>query len=500
MRRLLFAPLLAASLVLSVSAAVAAPPDDGVTALGGPSSLVLTQRQIDRYDLTAKQVRQIDKASVWAQKEGATDSRKCRSGNNYQLRNDTGRGGAYQLTATQWRTLDGRQIAASADRAAKWAQDWKAWQLWKRSAWQKLDCPTQDWMSWIYQNSPQSTIAELLIPGTHDAGSSKISVEEPCTTELIAGAPSDYEIASGLNPCGTAALAKAQDENLGAQLRGGVRYLDLRVGVPADEVIAAPQPNAPDPDSVPLVLHHEFVSQPLINGLRQILKFAAKHPSEQVILDFQHVTLPSDPAIAKYYRNALDRILRNSDLARTGETVCSRAWTKNKIGVNDHNLGTRVPLQRAWDVNRNLIVLFKPDAVPDRGCYRNRDAALLSLWPNTDDPKQSKNDNLGYLKTRRDSLDNPSGCIDGNDNWCGIFVSQLQLSFQFEQQIECVVNGGPLCSLFAYSQLVNDDIADYVRKWRFKRELPVNIAMVDFYEESDPSIVRELIKLNWRLA
>lgn len=453
-----------------------------------------SQRQIDKFDLSKKELTQIAKADSWSQTNQAVNSRVCRSGSNFRLVTGIGTG-AYQLTGKRWSKYGGRQFNSTAAKSPGFAQKLVAWRLFRDSKWKHLSCPTADWMQVAFKQAKGATLPQMLIPGTHDSGAGLIDDQAPCQLEVIAGASPVFTLAAERNPCVAAELAKAQSQNLGAQLRGGVRYLDLRVGVPASKVISAPKPPAKDPLSVPLVLQHNFVSQPLARGLSQVLDFADSHPKEQIVLDFQHLDQPTDPALSSYYSAALRGYLRTLDSDGTG-TVCDAAWSKRIVGADAGKVVNTVSIGDAWKAGRNLLVLMDP-AVASSDCYFDRDKVISSPWPNTDVPSVSKTDNDGYLAERIDRLDGDQ-CTDAEDiYWCGLFVNQVQLTPSPTAYADCVFNDkGDNCSLEALAGLVNDDVAGYMRTWTNQSQ-PTNIAIVDYYQDADPSIVDRLIRLNW---
>lgn len=434
------------------------------------------------------------KAKAWAATAEAKSARVCRSGDNYRLAGALG-SGAYLMTDQRWRANGGKDFAKSAARAAKTAQDQVAWRVYRESGWKHLSCPTADWVQAVYSQDRGAVLTDLLIPGTHDSGAGLIRDTPKCDPQVILGANPFYKIGAEQNPCVAAGLAKAQDQNLGPQLKGGVRYLDMRVGLPESQKGKAP---SKDPLNVPFVLEHGYVSQPLQKGLGQVLKFAAAHPKEQIILDFQHVSLTGDPALDEQYLAALDGVLHQFRPNNSAPTTCEVAWTRKAVPVADKRLGTAVPLRKAWRADRSILVLIEDVELPDTGCARSREAAIHSPWPNTEDPAVSKADNDAYLAERAQRLESGKCTDDEGFYWCGLFVNQLQLSAQPATQAQCVLNNvGDLCSLRALAALVNDKIAGYMRTWTNKGK-PTNIEIMDFYEDADPSVVDELITLNWK--
>ncbi|MEI6622104.1 MAG: hypothetical protein WCP28_09385 [Actinomycetes bacterium] len=376
---------------------------------------------------------------------------------------------------------------------------------------------SQTWMTTLYDNHPDTVLGSILIPGTHDSGSFGIGVTSPCQNALIAGAAAEVGALLRAEPCMLAGFSRAQDVGIDKQLESGVRYLDIRVGVPANAVVKSnggPVAAPADPLAVPLVTHHTVISAPLKTSLDAILAFVTSHPKEQVIVDFQHFDLPKDPNVVDYYTGVLDAYLRTYSppgLA-AGTTICSKAWDSNVIKVPDSDLATKVTFKQVWDAGRNLAVLVDPAAVPSNPCYRNRDAAILSQWPKTQDPTVSTTYNSSELTARRKKLNSdPPQCVgtqsvganpDGTPKsgtapgyWCGFFVSQMQLSTNSKTYASCVVVPKKTCSLFNLSTLVNNQIGTQMAQWS-RAGLPDNIAIADYFQYSEPSIVETMVERN----
>lgn len=357
------------------------------------------------------------------------------------------------------------------------------------------------WMEDVYGQATDTTLGEMILPGTHDSGSAGIDDSEPCDITAAAATPQGLVDLGAQNPCVTAELYRAQATSLGEQLRAGIRYLDLRVSIPAGEVVTDPAAELPGPDTeVPLILEHEYVSEPLKDGLLEILEFASANPKEQVILDFQKADLP-EGANAAYYYAALAEMLKTFS-AGNAPSVCNLAWDAEELGVTAETLASEVTLEQAWDSGRNLVVLVPADSLAADNCYTPRTNAIISLWPNTEDPAQSQSDNFAYLQDRQQRLAaTPANCTNGGadigqgDNWCGFFVNQMQLTFQPTTFVNCVTQGGPECSLETYASKVNNQTPELVSQW-VSEGLPVNIVIVDFFEIGYPSFTDTLIDLN----
>ena len=352
--------------------------------------------------------------------------------------------------------------------------------------------PTPDWMGTLYDQRPQTRLSQLVVPGTHDSGAFAIDTVAPCKVTPIAGLNPVQAAAAKSNPCAAGRLAKAQSRNFTGQLNGGIRYLDMRLGVPAPKVITAKaipkKMSASAAAKVPIVLQHSFTSVRFTKALQQIVGFANAHPREQIILDFQHIDLTNkQKKVDAYYTKAIDKVLRTYSVG--GNTVCSRAWTRTAF---PDPLTTT--LGQAWEAGRNIVVLHAAGQLPQRDCYHPREAVLYSPWPNTEDPTTSDTANLGYLQSRQAGLSGQSSCSVSGGNQCGLFVNQLQLSFTFTSQAQCLTGTrSQNCSLADLARLRNPSVVPAMSAWQ-AQGLPINLSIVDFFEINDTA--RGLIALN----
>lgn len=360
------------------------------------------------------------------------------------------------------------------------------------------------WMEAIYANHPDTPLGQVIIPGTHDSGSYGINVNAPCPIVPASGTNVAIDALGASNPCAAAGMYRAQDQNLAAQLQDGIRYLDLRVSVPRTDTVTSAQAASADPAQVPFVLEHEFVSTPLKGALDEVLTFAKAHPKEQVILDFQHIDLAKD-ADTTYYYNALQSLLKSYAPAGASP-VCDLSWNADKLQLTPAKL-SGVTLGQAWDAGANLVVLVPNGTLSADSCYYERNSAIMSQWPNTEDPATSVAYNQKELVERQQRLAaSPQQCSNEGkdakqgDNWCGFFVSQMQLTFQPATFVGCIEDTKAECSLYAYSEKVNNTVANKVQDWRIAQALPVNIVIVDYFNNSDPSYTRSLIGINQELA
>lgn len=336
-----------------------------------------------------------------------------------------------------------------------------------------------NWMHEIYASRPDTKLTQMVIPGTHDSGAFKIDTSGKCKVTPIAGVNPVLVTAAKNNPCAAGKLSKAQSQNFAGQLTGGIRYLDMRLGVPANKVVSVKQAKKPLSNKaaakVPISLQHSYVSGRFTKGLKQIVGFAKAHPAEQIILDFQHIDLTGKKTLDKYYTSAIDKILRTYKVS--GTSVCSRAWDKSAApDILTTTLG------QAWSADRNIIVLYAKGELPTSDCYRQREQVLYSPWPNTEDPGKSTSDNLTYLNNRQAALAGSADCAADGGNQCGLFVNQLQLSMGFMTQARCIAGTQTQgCSLEDLARLRNATVPSDMIDWQ-SQGLPINISIVDFYE------------------
>lgn len=384
------------------------------------------------------------------------------------------------------------------------------------------------WMEDVYSAAPNTPLGQAVLPGTHDSGSYGIDVDAPCELIPATGTAGVINTLAERNPCAAADMYRAQNTDIGQQLAAGIRYLDLRVSVPkagavptgtsASPTASGSAPATASPSSSPsaeptpspaglqtnFVLEHQFVSTPLTSALDQILSFATSHPREQVILDFQHIDLGDLPDKSAYYA-ALGQML--SDYTGSGkQSVCAQAWSSDVVKATPQTL-SGITFETAWKAKRNLVVLVPDGTLAANSCYYPREQAILSQWPNTEDPAKSVQANSDELTERAERLAaNPQQCSNNGedsgqgDNWCGFFVNQMQLTFQPATFVRCIQDTQPDCSLYAYAEKSNNAVPTQIQDWRITQALPVNIVIVDYFNNTDPSYTTSLIDINKQLA
>lgn len=206
------------------------------------------------------------------------------------------------------------------------------------------DVKVSDWVAELYKERPETRISDLILPGTHDSGSHKITSDSPPAS----GAPSLYSRFGGI----AAAWAKTQDNGLGQQLQDGIRYLDLRI----------------DEHEGELVLIHGLVSCPLKGELLGVLDFAKSHPREPVVLDIQDMP----PRRAHEELDELLLELFSEQLYQA--TGPPKEWS----------------LESIWKTGRSLITLSSDQSFSRKGSRYQHRSVLDSVWTNTRDIESLK--------------------------------------------------------------------------------------------------------------
>ena len=165
-----------------------------------------------------------------------------------------------------------------------------------------INYPTTDWMKNIDDNKP---INDLVIPGTHDSGSTH----------------SIFDVAG-----------KCQDMSIKNQLNVGIRFLDIRLQLVKDE----------------LSVVHSFVDQNLsfIDVLEDINEFINNYQTEFLIISIKEDSDPKNSTVefedkvleelSKYNRIVLDSLPKTIKDAR-GKIYILNRFTSIDVGINAYN-------------------------------------------------------------------------------------------------------------------------------------------------------------------
>ena len=298
------------------------------------------------------------------------------------------------------------------------------------------DYDPEHWMEEVFSGRANVPFNEIIIPGTHDSGSYDISssskVDEECSDNVLKSLTSSI----------TADWAQTQTQDFKQQLEGGIRYFDLRIT---------------KEDGEPW-LWHCMLSVKLSEALEDINNFAASHPKEIIILDFQDIEVSS----------MIDDV---------------HSLITNKFGsrlISSSVYKPDSPLQNLWNSGDNIIVVgndrddgangllrYSPNTYWDRG------DDLKSDWANTDNDDDLYDEVSESLASR---------------NMNELTVAQTVLTPDSSDILNLT---------FSDLRELNDDIDHKIGTWMGTWNcdgIKPNIVMTDFYQDS--SVVKTAIGLN----
>lgn len=123
------------------------------------------------------------------------------------------------------------------------------------------DISTPDWVSQVYQDRGDTTLRQMVIPGTHDSATYNFS----SSSDLAPDANSIYGAAKGV----VADWGKTQSYNIYDMLQMGIRHFDLRILKHEGQFVNV----------------HGLVGMSMPDVLAQVRQFSEEHPQEPIILE-----------------------------------------------------------------------------------------------------------------------------------------------------------------------------------------------------------------------
>lgn len=106
----------------------------------GVYPLPVKEKDVKKYRLNKKSLREIVKAESLANSSKARRVRSCESGGNYRTNTGNGYYGAYQFDYGTWLSNGGGRYARTANKAPKWAQDHIMWKTVQARGWSPWAC------------------------------------------------------------------------------------------------------------------------------------------------------------------------------------------------------------------------------------------------------------------------------------------------------------------------------------------------------------------------
>ncbi len=197
-----------------------------------------------------------------------------------------------------------------------------------------------EWQQYI---SDDTTLNNMVIPGTHDAG---------CNNMMP--------------------LARTQGHDIIEQLNGGARYLDLRVTSKADDLV---------------IFHGPIKGQRFSKVLNEINTFITANPSEFLILDFQHLG-----------KNVNSKVL---DMI-TSTLPMNKAMIKSKFAnIED------TTMKDIRDNNINFVIIWNNEIESKNADYLYyRDTNLFSFYDSKFHRKQDVKELINHFQTYYDRYEN----------------------------------------------------------------------------------------------
>lgn len=268
-----------------------------------------------------------------------------------------------------------------------------------------------NWMGTLADRIGNVPLNQLVIPGTHDSGTSSITGNPPDPfLKRVPFSPDQFgQEWSGAQMSALDGLTRhailnrmflpwgrTQDASIGQQLAEGARYLDLRVC------------GGPHPDQILSICHGLYGGEMQSTVLTPVENFIRSHPQEVVILDFHR--------FASIGNQDNLTLAENQQLAERIVTTFAGQL------IPPGSLGARMTLNDVWRTAGRVIILYS-----DPETTRNNP----SFWPYADTTiAWPATDHLATLE-QRVTADLRCGC-DVRTGYAGssssFFDLQLQLT------------------------------------------------------------------------
>ncbi|WP_445494364.1 phosphatidylinositol-specific phospholipase C domain-containing protein [Photorhabdus sp. SF281] len=302
-----------------------------------------------------------------------------------------------------------------------------------------------DWMGQFWKDNSKynkTPLRNLMIPGTHDSGTSDISYGNVRSPDM-AGA---LKWLDEFYPDLVARWAKTQNFDITQQLYAGIRYFDLRVAI----------------NNGPCICHSLF-STSVADVLDQVKNFIDKHQSEIIILDFNHF----------YELSAND----HNDLANLIENILGSKLAPPSLGPDATPEGI-------WGRGAQIIVNYDYNG----GDFSQNHPAfwcgsIQSNWPNTDD-----------IDVLKDYLGKELSQKPANKFWVMQCILTIQSGDYLSTWWENLIDGHPY-SVIEWEQTTNASMLPVIFSDTWK-DGKVNIVMLDSFADS-LGFVPAIIKRYW---
>jgi hypothetical protein len=256
------------------------------------------------------------------------------------------------------------------------------------------DVPYADWVYTVLKDYPETTLRDMVIPGTHDSGTCNLNA----SSDLSPDSPYFY----ALHKKFASQWARTQNFNFHEMLLKGIRHFDLRIQKHKGE----------------FVLVHGLVGMKLEDALSQVKGFSDAHPMEPIILE-----VAKSPPVHDI-GTMIDLFDRYVGSRRVDNAIPLSQVKLQDIWKQDQN-----------GQNSNIIVVFREGSKygQSRGYFDGR-RQFTGTWANTEDSETLKSRLLhgsphssdrGLLNAPKDKLS--YSAFTYTANWRTILTSMLQL-------------------------------------------------------------------------
>jgi Ricin-type beta-trefoil lectin domain/Vacuolar protein sorting-associated protein 62/Phosphatidylinositol-specific phospholipase C, X domain len=307
---------------------------------------------------------------------------------------------------------------------------------------------TADWVKQVYQNRGDTTLRQMVIPGTHDSATYNFS----SSSDLSPDANSIFGAAKGI----VSDWGKTQSYSIYDMLQKGIRHFDLRILKHEGEFVNV----------------HSLVGMKVVDVLAQVKQFANEHPQELIILEVAKTPSSSDmPALLDMFDQYVGDRKPDASIPAAQQTL-NNLWAADSDGKNN-----------------NVLVIWasSSSAGEARGYYGS--SQLEGTWADTESSGDLHNRLLnGWDRNGRIYKGLKNAPQDK------LFYSAFTFTPQESTIIKDVLNFFSSGSLYGWTRdWMRSYLGDWVTGWTAQAYRP-NIMTTDFFEYT--AMVPTAIQLN----
>lgn len=295
-----------------------------------------------------------------------------------------------------------------------------------------------DRSDWMNDLSPDLSLINITLPGSHDAGTYGIDV----CSKWFDGYKSDptvdriSKIASYVAPCIVVNYSKVQNIDLVDQFKLGIRYWDIRFAKHNNSYFFI----------------HGLMGSDAIKDIKSLVEYSKYHPKEILLLDFRMFHGMTDDDHKELQRIVLDIV---------GDRLV------------DNSFNVKTKLSRFWDENKNIVIIY--NNINNQHFWSSR--SNVTLWPNTVKADKA----INYFQ---DIIDRSGNRYDDN--------KLLGLQYTLTPDTDYVVK-----HLLGSTQNLVKPLNDKIVEFTEKNKGRYNYLMYDIVEY--PNMAETIIKSNFNI-